>query len=212
MTFIIIDNTKNLENAEMTPLLINYFKKKKINIRVISEGEQLFKNCENGKNDIVGIILSGGPIILSEKTHLFRYSKNFTALIEGYDIPILGICFGFQVMGVAYGGLVNGLDDRKRDHIVEKIRIIDSINSILFKNLDKTIEVFQAHNDHLTKCPMNFTITSISDDGVIQSIECLKRLRFGVQFHPENSEDGLKILENFTNFCISRKSVQNCKY
>ncbi len=88
MSFIIIDNTKNLQNAEMTPLLIDYFSSQKYQVSVISESDDLV----NISSDIDGIILSGGPILLSEKTDLFRYSKNFTALIRYPDIPILGIC------------------------------------------------------------------------------------------------------------------------
>ena len=200
MSFIIIDNTKNLANAEMTPLLINYFTNNNFKVTVISEPDELiiFK-------DIIvnGIILSGGPILLSEKSELLMYSKNFTALIEYPHIPILGICFGFQVMGVAYGGIVNGLLDNKKERIIENIGINNNISSVLFKNINKNINVYQCHSDHLIKCPNNFIVTSISDDNIIEAIECISKLRFGVQFHPENSSDGLLILDNFTEFCIN---------
>ena len=58
------------------------------------------------------------------------------------------------------------------------------------------------------KCPKHFIITSKSDDGVIQGIENIERLRFGVQFHPENSKDGHNILDNFTNFCIHKRTTK----
>ena len=199
MSFVIIDNTKDLANAEMTPLLIDYFNRKKYKVTVISEGDEIDDN-EVGK--IHGIILSGGPILLSEKTDIFRYSKNFTALIEYPEIPILGICFGFQVMGVAYGGVVKGLYNRKRDRVMETIKIENNESSILFQNMRSSLDVFQAHNDHLIKCPKNFIITSRNSDGIIESIECKERLCFGVQFHPENSEDGYHLLDNFTCFCL----------
>ena len=199
MNFVIIDNTKDLNNAEMTPLLIDYFNKKSYKTFVISKGNEL-RNLD--PTNITGIVLSGGPILLSEKTELFKYSKNFTALIEFPNIPILGICFGFQVMGVAYGGLVDSLSDKKRERVTETISVIDQKNSILFKNISNTIAVYQCHSDHLIKCPNNFIITSKGKDNVIQSIESKDKHRFGVQFHPENSISGLIILDNFTNYCF----------
>ena len=203
MSFIIIDNTKDLANAEMTPLLINYFNRNNYKVSVISKRDELI--TDNITN-VIGIILSGGPILLSEKTELFRYSKNFTALIEYPNIPILGICFGFQVMGVAYGGLVDGLFDKRRDRIIESINVLNKSDSILFKNTNDIINVYQCHNDYLKKCPANFIITSKSTDNIIESIESKDKLRFGVQFHPENSKDGEIILANFINYCFNLAS------
>ena len=203
MSFIIIDNTKNLANAEMTPLLINYFNNNNFKVSVISEPTKLVINNDN---EIDGIILSGGPILLSQKTELLSYSKNFTALIEYPQIPILGICFGFQLMGVAYGGVVNGLLQNKKERIWEDISIKNNTGTILFKNFNRKIKVYQCHSDSLTKCPNDFIVTSSSDDNIIEAIECIEKLRFGVQFHPENSEDGLLVLDNFTDFCLNLRS------
>lgn len=206
MSFLIIDNTKDLGNAEMTPRLINYFEKRGIHVVVVSTQEELF-SLTRGK--IKGIILSGGPILLSEKTELFRYSKNFTVLIEYPEVPILGICFGFQVMGTAHGGCVKSLGDRRREKIYETIKISSesqtktdaSKQTYLFQGLPSEIKVYQCHNDYLDKCPKGFRVTSTSKDGIIESIECPEKLRFGVQFHPENSDIGHQILDNFVNFC-----------
>ena len=120
MSFLIIDNTKDLGNAEMTPRLINYFEKRNIPVIVISKQEEL--QALTGQK-IKGIILSGGPILLSEKTELFRYSKNFTVLIEYSEVPILGICFGFQIMGMAHGGCVKSLGDDRREKVYEIIHV-----------------------------------------------------------------------------------------
>lgn len=210
MTFILIDNTKNLLDAEMTPKLINYFRKHRVPLIIISDPEELYKI---DSVNIVGIILSGGPIMLSEKTDIFFYSKNFTALIEFPHIPILGICFGFQLMGVAYGGLVNSLGEDAKNNIIETIYTSsDNSESVLFQNLPSTINVYQCHNDFLQKPPKTFTVLARNQSGTIEAIECLDKLRFGVQFHPENSEDGHVILDNFIKWSIQRKEPELLKH
>ena len=215
MSFLIIDNTKDLGNAEMTPRLINYFEKRDIHVIVVSKQEEL--QALAGQK-IKGIILSGGPILLSEKTELFRYSKNFTVLIEYSEVPILGICFGFQIMGMAHGGCVKSLGEDRREKIYETIHVCQNnqkipINrqeqSCLFQGLGNTISVYQCHNDYLENCPVGFRVTSRSADGIIESIECPEKLRFGVQFHPENSLIGHKILDNFVTFCEEMETLKS---
>lgn len=203
MSFLLIDNTKNLLDAEMTPKLIKYFRNRSISLVVISEPEELY-NIE--LSTIVGIILSGGPILLSEKSDIFFYSKNFTALIEFHNTPILGICFGFQLMGVAYGGLVTSLGKNSKHKITETIYVDPETDSILFKELPPTITVYQCHNDYLQRPPRTFTVLARNSGGTIEAIESSDKLRFGVQFHPENSTHGHKILDNFSDWCLDRST------
>jgi GMP synthase (glutamine-hydrolysing) len=199
----LIDNTKNLLDAEMTPKLIHYFRQREIPLTIISDPEELYK-IDAG--NIVGIILSGGPIMLSEKSDIFFYSKNFTALIEFPQTPILGICFGFQLMGVAYGGLVNSLGEKSKNKIMESV-YTNSVQptSVLFRNMPNKIDVYQCHNDYLQKPPKSFHVSARNENGTIEAIECVEKLRFGVQFHPENSADGHIILDNFIKWSMKRK-------
>ena len=205
--YVIIDNTKDLSNAEMTPRLICYFNDRNLSVKVISQDDEL----NDLKSDtILGIVLSGGPILLSERSEIFRYSKNFRVLLEYTSVPILGICFGFQLMGVAYGGRIQPLGDQKRDRVFEEVHQTESSEMnprVLFRNLDSSVQVYQCHQDYLDTCPNGFTVTSRNVDNLIQSIECTKKLRFGVQFHPEHSEKGHYILDNFVSFCRKSCSV-----
>ena len=203
MSFVILDNTKDLTNAKMTPLLIDYFESRNLHAIIISENEEL-DTLESV--DVLGIILSGGPILLSEKSELFTYSKNFRVLLEYPRTPILGICFGFQLMGVAYGGHIQHLGHRARDKVMETISQYEPGGSLLYDSFVGPLEVFQCHQDHLVKCPPGFRVTSRNADNIIQSIECIEKLRFGVQFHPENSPDGHRLLNNFINTCMDRVS------
>ena len=64
---------------------------------MISKQDELYDIINRHKQKIRGVILSGGPFLLSQKTELYKYSKNFTALIEFQNIPVLGICLGIKL-------------------------------------------------------------------------------------------------------------------
>ena len=193
--YLIIDNTKDLEHAKMTPKILDYLDMKSIDYIVISKYYELVKYIND--SNIEGIILSGGPICLSNKTELKNYSTNFTALIEFSNIPILGICFGYQVMCMAYGGIVDSLNDKVIGF--EDITILN--NSQLLKNLPNNLEVYQHHSDYVKEAPIHFNIISLNKNGRVEAIENIKKKRYGVQFHPENSKYGYLILDQFIKIC-----------
>ena len=200
MSFLLIDNTNDIESAKMTPLLIDYFHVKKINL-VISNNKDTLSDIRN----IKGIILSGGPMLLSNETFLKDYIINFNILINYPYIPVLGICLGFQVIAMAYGGTINKLA-KPKINLNEDI-CLNLTDSILYTNMNKNIaNVYQYHNDFIETPPSHFTVTGYDSNLVVQSIENPDLLRFGTQFHPENSRDGSIILENFINFCIKHYS------
>jgi anthranilate/para-aminobenzoate synthase component II len=197
MLFLLIDNTNDIECAKMTPLLIQYFQKKNIDLKICKNTEQLPNLIY-----IKGIILSGGPMLLSNETYLKDYIINFNILINYPKIPVLGICFGFQIISMAYGGSINKLIEPKIN-LKEDIYIYPK-SSILYRHLKnkKNTNVYQYHNDFIETTPSNFNITGYDKKKIIQSIENTTLRRFGTQFHPENSEDGYKILDNFIEFCL----------
>lgn len=195
--YLVVENTKDLRTAKMTPKLIELTTKLGRNLTVVSTSEEL---ATVDREMIEGVILSGGPILLSEKSELFKYSKNFTALIEYPSVPVLGVCFGFQLLSVAHGGSVEKLQTKKED-LTEEI-IVDP-SSVLFEGLPELITVFQCHHDHVALPPIGFKVTGSAVDGTIQAVESIDRQRFGVQFHPENSDNGEAILLNFFEFCES---------
>lgn len=198
MSYLLVDNTTNLETATMTPLIIEYFKIKQLKLIITSDKKIL--DTEILDKNLKGIILSGGPILLSDHTLLKDYILNLTLIIKYPSVPILGICFGFQIISMVYGGNLDKLDNNK-EGIFEDINII-SKDSMLFKNLNKNkINVYQYHNDYIKEKPDDFQITALDSNKIIQSIENKEKMRFGTQFHPENSEDGKIILNNFIIFC-----------
>lgn len=196
--YVLIDNTKDLDTASMTPKLIEYFRLHETRLVIVSEPAQL-NALLCVRNDVLGIILGGGPILLSEKTQICCYSKNLTALIEFPKTPILGICFGYQLLGVVHGGSVESLGDSAKTNVTETI--YRSGPSLMLNDLPDAIEVFQCHSDYLSMSPPNFRVTARNAAGQIEAIENAEHLRFGVQFHPENSKHGHLMLNNFCKIC-----------
>ena len=195
--YLIIDNTKDINTAKMTPLLIEYMKDRKKKHIMISGQDELYEVISKYKSELKGVILSGGPFLLSQKTELYKYSKNFTALIEFQNIPVLGICFGYQVMSMAYGGIIKKLEKKKSG--IEEVSIDHSVD--IFYGLSRKIKVYQSHKDYLDKCPDNFDIIAMNEDNKIEGIQNIEKKRYGFQFHPEKRPEGHKIIDNFIKIC-----------
>lgn len=192
---LIIDNTKNLNKAYMTPKLIECLQNNNIKYHVASQRLEVNQILlEN--HDIKGIILSGGPLCLSEELTISSINKNIVALFS--SLPVLGICFGFQIMAASYGGKIDSMEQVHQG--IKNIKI--DITSMIFKGLSNEIDAFESHRDKLVEVPPNFNVISMSSDGIIQGIENIKLKRWGVQFHPEGLETSNKIILNFVNYCL----------
>ena len=150
--------------------------------------------------NLSGIILSGGPNSVKDKK-----SPKLDKKILSLNIPILGICYGLQLLCNEFRGKIGQSSSREYGHSL----INHNKKSELFKGIKKTSQVWMSHGDHIKKEPNGFVVTSFSNKNVISSIEDKKKMIFGLQFHPEvyHSLDGKKILSNFLfNICkISTK-------
>ena len=150
--------------------------------------------------NLSGIILSGGPNSVKDNK-----SPKLDKKILSLKIPILGICYGLQLLCKEFGGKIEQSNSREYGHSL----INHKNKSLLFKGVKKTSQVWMSHGDHIEKEPNGFVVTSFSNKNVISSIENKKNMIFGLQFHPEvyHSLDGKKILSNFLfNICkISTK-------
>ena len=150
--------------------------------------------------NLSGIILSGGPNSVKDKK-----SPKLDKKILSLNIPILGICYGLQLLCNEFRGKIGQSSSREYGHSL----INHNKKSELFNGIKKTSQVWMSHGDHIKKEPNGFVVTSFSNKNVISSIEDKKKMIFGLQFHPEvyHSLDGKKILSNFLfNICkISTK-------
>ena len=150
-------------------------------------------NVQNLNKSIKGIILSGGPLNVYQKDK-FNFDKKILKL----GIPILGICFGHQILSKELGGKVKKSNHREFGLAeVEKKK-----NSILIKNFfDKKNKnkVWMSHADQVSKMPKNFKVIASSKNSKLTIIENSKDRFYGVQFHPEvtHTKNGKILLQNF---------------
>jgi GMP synthase (glutamine-hydrolysing) len=135
------------------------------------------------------VILSGGPSSV--------YAENApqvdSALFDT-GLPTFGICYGFQAMARALGGVVakTGLSEFGRTSLRTN-------GGVLFEGLPPTLTVWMSHGDSVSDAPAGFTVTAASEGASVAAFEDLGRGLAGVQFHPEvlHTEQGQRILERF---------------
>lgn len=143
-----------------------------------------------------GIIFSGGPNSVYAKD-AFKVDPEIYKL----GIPILGICYGMQLMSYDLGGDVESAEDSEYGRA--DIEVTDD-NAVMFKGLPKKQYVWMSHGDLVTKAPEGFTVTATSKNCPISAIANDAKKMYGLQFHTEvrNTEYGLDILKNFAfNVC-----------
>ena len=150
------------------------------------------------KSNIKGIILSGGPL------NVYQLNDNlFDKKILKLGIPILGICFGHQILSKFSGGKVKQSKHRE----FGLVNIHKKNNSQLIKNFfnKKTKKVWMSHSDQVTKLPKTFRVIASSENSKFAVVESKITNFFGVQFHPEvtHTENGKKMISNFI-FLICR--------
>lgn len=146
-----------------------------------------------------GIILSGGPSSVTDEDAP-RVSADF---YERIDAPVLGICYGMQLVAVDLGGSSEPAARREYGHA--KLKVLSGKTKI-FNELPFELDVWMSHGDHVTSLPHGFHTTATTG-GVITAIENEERQIFCVQFHPEVSHTplGKEVLRNFLfNVCKCR--------
>jgi GMP synthase (glutamine-hydrolysing) len=137
-----------------------------------------------------GIILSGGPASVLEKNALLCDKKIFEL-----GIPILGICYGMQLIAHMLDGKVSTADDREYGRAQLKIKQF----SHLLKEVKNNSTIWMSHGDLIEKLPVGFKCTAFTDNSPIAAIENSIKKIYGLQFHPEvaHTTDGTTLLSNF---------------
>ena len=145
-------------------------------------------------NEYSGIIISGSPILLIEDED--NYYVNTFTFLKTYERPVLGICFGHQVLGLVHGAMIS---------IGESIKGMEEIQAVhespLFVGIASPAAFDQNHREHIT-VPPRFKLLATSASCENEAMEHENRCLYGVQFHPETSGDvGKKLLQNFIQLC-----------
>jgi GMP synthase (glutamine-hydrolysing) len=146
-----------------------------------------------------GIILSGGPASVYAKG-----APKVDKAIYDLGIPILGICYGMQLVSLDLGGKVERSE--RREYGPGKLTVDRS--SALFHKLPGKLEVWNSHGDKVTKLPKGFRVLGTTENSPHAVIGDTKRGIFGLQFHPEvaHTPRGKEILENFVHRICGCKS------
>ena len=152
---------------------------------------------KNSFKFISGIIISGSPILLTKTDH--RKYLNLFSFIKTTSIPILGICFGHQIIGLLYGA------DISIGKKINKKESIDFVKSdVLFSNIENPSLFQEEHSEHIT-LPKNFFLLAKSKSCENEAMKHKSKLIYGVQFHPEvSSNNGKRVLENFLKLCSKK--------
>ena len=154
------------------------------------------------KEKPMAIVFSGGPNSVNDD-----FAPDIDQKIIDLDIPILGICYGKQLLCKKFGGIVKNAKNREFGRAFIQITQDD----LIFDGIDKKSQVWMSHGDYVSNLPENFKVIAQTDDAPSAAIVDKKRKIYGLQFHPEvvHSLDGAKILENFIKKIANLKGDWN---
>jgi len=151
---------------------------------------------------IKGIIFSGGPSSVTSKNHQTVSKKIFEK-----NIPILGICYGLQLIAKLFGGKIKpsrGTREFGRAYLTKK-----NHSQLTKKFFKRKTSVWMSHEDAVVKLPKSFKIIASTKSSKLTIIENSRKKIYGVQFHPEvtHTENGKQIFKNFIfSICKIKKN------
>jgi GMP synthase (glutamine-hydrolysing) len=137
-----------------------------------------------------GFILSGGPNSVYDS-----HAPGLPNYLLEMGLPILGICYGMQLLAQNLGGKVDYSNNRE----FGRAEILHDGKSLLWKNIPNTAKVWMSHSDSISVLPSNFTIIGQTSSIAIAALEHSSNNIYGIQFHPEvsHTECGIQLLSNF---------------
>ena len=176
--------------SQFTQLIARRIRELGVFSEIISHKKIKLKDIDQ---TIKGIILSGGPL------NVYQINKySFDKKIINLNIPILGICFGHQILSKLNGGRVK--QSKHREFGLANIyKKSESLLTKNFFNKKKSKRVWMSHADQVSKLPKDFKVVASSTNSKFTIIENKKKNFYGIQFHPEvtHTENGKKLISNF---------------
>ena len=153
---------------------------------------------------IKGIILSGGPSTVTKSSF-----QSVPKEIFKKNIPILGICYGLQLIAKIHGGKIKSSKKRRE---FGRAFILKRRGSLLTRNfIKKNKSVWMSHEDAVVKLPKNFKNIAYTKNSKLTIIENSKKKIYGVQFHPEvtHTDNGIQLFKNFLFLICKKKKKWN---
>ena len=175
--------------SQVTKLIARRIRELGVYSKIITPEElNKIKNFQN----IKGLIFSGGPSTVTKKKFQSIPKKIFDE-----NIPILGICYGLQLIAKIFGGKIKPSKKRRE---FGRAYIFQKRSSLLTKQFIKSkTSVWMSHEDAVVKLPRKFKVIASTKNSNLTIIENSKNKIYGVQFHPEvtHTDNGLQIFKNF---------------
>lgn len=149
-----------------------------------------FHSLQELDSGIRGVVLSGSPMSVRDPQ-----APPFDLLKLPFDLPVLGICYGAQLMAHQLGGEVAASAHREYG----RAKLFPVASRGLFKDVRQGCQVWMSHGDSILKPPAGAVVRATTDDIPVAAFEFEDRNWFGLQFHPEvsHSESGRQLLANF---------------
>ncbi|MFH1591279.1 MAG: glutamine-hydrolyzing GMP synthase [archaeon] len=154
---------------------------------------------------VKGIILSGGPKSVYDKD-----APTCDPGIFSLNIPILGLCYGHQLIAQHYKGTVQG--GKVKEYGIAKVKV--TVKDGLFHDLSDEEQVWMSHGDEVTELPDGFIATAATESCQIAAMADKDRRVYGIQFHPEvtHTPHGTDILNNFITICDAKRDFSVKSY
>ena len=183
--------------SQTTHLIGRRLKELGVGVKILSP-EKILHEVSNDKN-VKGVILSGGPSSVYEKD-----APTVDAKIFSLGIPILGICYGFQLTAHLLGGKVIA---GKKEYGPAQLEI-GNLKLEITKDLTKSFVVWMSHGDEVIELPKGFKTIGSSNGVPFAFVENNNKRIYGLQFHPEveHTQFGSQILRKLVAICKIRHS------
>ncbi|MDR2174339.1 MAG: glutamine-hydrolyzing GMP synthase [Synergistaceae bacterium] len=175
--------------SQFTQLIARRVREMKIHSVILPWDVTAERVLENAPS---GIIVSGGPDSVNDEGAIAVHEK-----ILNLDVPLLGICYGMQLLAKFLGGEVRS--GEKSEYGTTPVELEEQADARLFRGLPGAFEVLMSHGDRVERLPPRFFATAHTRHGVVAAMESEDGRRFGLQFHPEveHTQHGARILRHF---------------
>jgi len=156
-------------------------------------------------NDYNAVIISGSEDYISKG----KYFKDFLKFLKSIKIPVLGICYGHQIIAKAFGvEIIHGLKKIIKPYPKNPEEVFILNKDEIFHGLDNNINVYESHIEYVNPeylSKFGFKLLANSKSCPVETIKHLDKPLYGVQFHIERSgETGKKIVRNFFEFVVRK--------
>jgi len=180
--------------SQYTQLIARRLRELQVYSEILPPGTKAKALRERGPR---GIVLSGGPDSVHEK----GAPRCDPGLFE-LGVPVLGVCYGMQLMSHLLGGEVKRSGRREYGPAQ-----LEPGEGVLLRGLKRSTRVWMSHGDSIEKPPRGFTVVARSGDNPVAAVEARERRLFGILFHPEvvHTEEGTRVLSNFLEVCGCRR-------